>query len=147
MENGSDSIQRRRWIPWSREKDEKAKLYGGILSAFIVGILGNTGLLRVDKLGYSDFKLELAEERKEIASEIEHATELTEAGIKVYISERTAACLELRRDLENQIKGITGVDAAIREAVSVNREDTHILRNALIRLEKTVHDYQRRPMQ
>jgi len=125
---------RRKWIPWTRETDEKAKLWGTILGILGVVVASGSGVLRVDRFGYSDFEKRISLERA-----------ITESKIAEAVHEREQECIELRSEMQYKLKGIEQFDAVLNESLKAGR-DAHIqLMEDFRDLRTIVHDFQRRP--
>jgi len=102
---------RRRWVPWSRETDEKAKLYSTIAGLFLAIVTSGTGVLRVGKYTADDASRSVRQERL-----------ITEAQIRAAIRERERECMSVRQGIEDRIDAIIVSDTLMSESLRACRE-------------------------
>ena len=90
---------RRRWVPWTREADEKAKLYSTIAGLFLAIVTSGTGVLRVGKYTAEDAAKSVRQERL-----------ITEAQIAAAIRDFEKDCQFTKGEIEKRIDAIEQVD-------------------------------------
>jgi len=85
---------RRRWVPWTREADEKAKLYSTIAGLFLAIVTSGTGVLRVGKYTAEDAAKSVRQERlitegqiTEASRDFEKDCQITKGEIEKRIDE------------------------------------------------------------
>ena len=101
-----DDNNRRRWVPWTREADEKAKLYSTIAGLFLAIVTSGTGVLRVGKFTISDHNKSVRQERL-----------ITEAQIAAAIRAFEKDCQITKGAIENRIDAIEQLDAVTGKSV------------------------------
>ena len=94
-----DPNEDKRWVPWSREADEKAKLYSAIAGLFLAVITSGSGVLRVGKFTLSDH-----------LNSVKYERQVTEAQIADAIRKREKDCEIVRSSIENRLDAIEQVD-------------------------------------
>ena len=107
----------RRWLPWSREKDTKAQLIGSVLGLLTAVIVSGSGVLRVDRFGYSDFAREMKTARLEITAQISEAT-----------SSRRRECGDVHKGFEARFDAIVKLDESTFGGLKACRDNTAQLR-------------------
>jgi hypothetical protein len=101
-----DDNNRRRWVPWTREADEKAKLYSTIAGLFLAVITSGTGVLRVGKYTAEDAAKSVKQERL-----------ITEAQIAAAIRAFEKDCQITKGEIEKRIDSIERVDTITSKSV------------------------------
>ena len=97
---------RRRWVPWTREADEKAKLYSTIAGLFLAIVTSGTGVLRVGKYTAQDAAKSVRQERL-----------ITEAQIAAAIRDFEKDCQITKGEIEKRIDSIERVDTITSKSV------------------------------
>ena len=97
---------RRRWLPWTREADEKAKLYSTIAGLFLAVITSGTGVLRVGKYTVDDAERSVRHERL-----------ITEAQIALAIRNFEKDCEVTKGEIERRIDAIEQFDTVTSKSV------------------------------
>ena len=97
---------RRRWVPWTREADEKAKLYSTIAGLFLAVITSGTGVLRVGKYTADDAAKSVRQERL-----------ITEAQIALAIRNFEKDCEVTKGEIERRIDAIEQIDTVTSKSV------------------------------
>ena len=101
-----DDNNRRRWVPWTREADEKAKLYSAVAGLFLAVVTSGTGVLRVGKYTVEDAAKSVAKERL-----------ITEAQIASAIRAFEKDCEITKGLIENRLDAIEKHDAIISKSI------------------------------
>ena len=101
-----DDNNRRRWVPWTREADEKAKLYSAVAGLFIAVVTSGTGVLRVGKYTVEDAAKSVRQERL-----------ITEAQIASAIRAFEKDCEITKGLIENRLDAIEKHDAIISKSI------------------------------
>lgn len=97
---------RRRWVPWTREADEKAKLYSTIAGLFLAIVTSGTGVLRVGKYTAQDAAKSVREERL-----------ITEAQIAAAIRDFEKDCQITKGEIEKRIDAIEQFDTVTSKSI------------------------------
>ena len=97
---------RRRWLPWTREADEKAKLYSTIAGLFLAIVTSGTGVLRVGKYTAEDAAKSVRQERL-----------ITEAQIAAAIRDFEKDCQITKGEIEKRIDEIEQFDTVTSKSV------------------------------
>ena len=97
---------RRRWVPWTREADEKAKLYSTIAGLFLAIVTSGTGVLRVGKYTAEDAAKSVRQERL-----------ITEAQIAAAIRDFEKDCQITKGEIEKRIDAIGQFDTVTSKSV------------------------------
>jgi len=126
MNGNGDNNGKRRWVPWSREADEKAKYWGTVLGLLSAVVAGGTGYLRVDKFGLSDYLTGVTHERL-----------ITNSSISKLKRELEVRCNKDKQEVFHRL-------ALIEKADSVLIESVRIIRNDLAALNEKVDYFQRK---
>ena len=97
---------KRRWVPWTREADEKAKLYSTIAGLFLAIVTSGTGVLRVGKYTAEDAAKSVRQERL-----------ITEAQIAAAIRDFEKDCQITKGEIEKRIDAIEQFDTVTSKSV------------------------------
>ena len=97
---------RRRWVPWTREADEKAKLYSTIAGLFLAIVTSGTGVLRVGKYTSEDAAKSVRQERL-----------ITESQIAAAIRDFEKDCQITKGEIERRIDAIEQFDTITSKSV------------------------------
>ena len=106
-----DPNEDKRWVPWSREADEKAKLYSAIAGLFLAVITSGSGVLRVGKFTLSDH-----------LNSVKYERQVTEAQIADAIRKRKKDCEIVRSSIENRLDAIEQVDTVTVQTTKTCQE-------------------------
>ena len=101
----------KRWVPWTREADEKAKLYSAIAGLFLAVITSGSGVLRVGKFTLSDH-----------LNSVKYERQVTEAQIADAIRKRKKDCEIVRSSIENRLDAIEQVDTVTVQTTKTCQE-------------------------
>ena len=101
-----DDNNRRRWVPWTREADEKAKLYSAVAGLFLAVVTSGTGVLRVGKYTVEDAAKSVRQERL-----------ITEAQIAAAIRDFEKDCQITKGEIEKRIDAIEQFDTVTSKSV------------------------------
>lgn len=118
----------RRWLPWSREADAKAKLYGSIAGVFLAILGSSSGVLRVDKFGLSDHLRSAKYER-----------EVTNGQIAAAISKRRTECAVIRGSIEKRMDLVDMADANTAGGLKACRDNYTQLHHDVRELRKRIN--------
>ena len=108
---GEDDNDKRRWVPWSREADQKAKYWGTVLGLVTAIVTSGTGVIRVGKFTLSDHINSVREERL-----------ITEAQIAAAIYKREAEFQVVQGALDDRLEKIEQDDVRMYEGVRECRD-------------------------
>ena len=106
-----DPNEDKRWVPWTREADEKAKLYSAIAGLFLAVITSGSGVLRVGKFTLSDH-----------LNSVKYERQVTEAQIADAIRKRKKDCEIVRSSIENRLDAIEQVDTVTVQTTKTCQE-------------------------
>ena len=122
----------RRWIPWTREKDQKAKLYSAVAGVFLAILGSSSGVLRVDKFGLSDHLRSVKYER-----------EVTKGQIASAISKRRTECAVIRGSIEKRMDLVDRADANTAGGLKACRNNYTQLHHDVRELRKRINGMSR----
>jgi len=106
-----DNDTQRRWVPWSRETDTKAKLYSAIAGLFLAVVTSGTGVLRVGKFTLSDH-----------ARSVKTEMLITEAQISAAIRGRELVCNATKEGIDKRFEAIERVDTVMHESIKTCKQ-------------------------
>ena len=101
-----DPNEDKRWVPWSREADEKAKLYSTIAGLFLAIVTSGTGVLRVGKYTAEDAAKSVRQERL-----------ITESQIAAAIRDFEKDCQITKGEIEKRIDAVEQFDTVTSKSV------------------------------
>ena len=147
-----------RKLRWTREKDEKAKLWGTIFAAFVASLGSLVWSYNTDNLSHEDydialakrFESELVKERErtylvirdavgETSEAIRFAVNRAQDLVKDSLHERKVDCMELGRELGEKILEVAADTRMVGASAAANNIKLTVFRKDLVELQKHVH--------